>query len=61
MNEHLPPWFIDVDAFVRTLHAAIERFLDSIHADTEKLELVSNRIRESYFSKGVLLGTPADD
>jgi|ERR1051326_1362429 hypothetical protein len=26
MNERLPPWFIDVDAFVKTLHAAIERF-----------------------------------
>jgi len=60
MNERLPPWFIDIDHLVRVLGTAIERFLVSVRADQQKLELVSNRIRESYFSSGVLMGAPMD-
>lgn len=61
MNERLPPWFIDIDHLVGALGRAIERFLVSVRADQQKLELVSNRIRESYFSSGILLGTPVNE
>ena len=60
MNEELMPWFIDVDQFITALRTAIDRFIDAVSADAAKLEIVSRRIQESYFSKGTFLGTPSD-
>lgn len=58
MDERLPPWFIDVDQFVGALRIAVERFIAAVTADEPKLELISRRITECYFSNGVMLGRP---
>lgn len=38
----------------------IERFLVSVRGDKQKLDLISNRIRESYFSGAIPLGKPVE-
>src|SRR5262249_53703022 len=58
MNERLPPLFIDVDQFVAALKTAVERFLNAVAVDAAKLDLVSRRVEESYFSSHVMLGRP---
>jgi len=60
LNEELMPWFIDMEQFVDTLRTAIDRFIDAISADAARLETLSERIHEYYFSRGAFLGIRSD-
>jgi hypothetical protein len=59
LNEEQEPWFIDVDQFIDAFRRAVDRFIDAISSDAPKMEAVSERINEYYFSRGAFLGTPS--
>jgi hypothetical protein len=60
MDEQHMPWFIDIDQLIINFRTAIERFIDDISTDTNRLDLVYERIQRSYFSRGVFLGRPSN-